>query len=240
MNCATPSSVTGGITQSASDLSRSLAFSTQTPSPAQVEQVAVVLAVAERDALLGGEAEALAEERERGRLRDVRGRELEEDRERLGDERAVAEARLHLVAQRIEPRLDADGDELRRRPGEPAREVADDVHLDPGDLGVADRLGVRLGDVQLVVDVGVRRARVWPERVQDLDGQIDLERRVQQHLTGVGVGDQATLVADDRRVHVELVRDPARALEHASRWRGSRGCRSPPRRASRRSSARTA
>jgi len=144
-------------------------------------------------------------------------RELEEDRQRLRDEGSVAERRLHLVAQRIEPRLDPDGHELRRRAREPGGEIAHDVHLDAGDLGVADRLGVRLGDVQLIVDVGVRRACVRTERVQDLVGQLDLERGVQQHLARVGVGDEPSLVADDRAVYAELGRDAPRAPEHPPR-----------------------
>ena len=103
MNCATPSAVTGGTTQSASDLRRVARVGDADPETGPGEQIAIVLAVAERDALRRCEAEAPAEEGHGGRLRDVGCRELEEDRERFGDERAVAEALLHLIAQRVEP-----------------------------------------------------------------------------------------------------------------------------------------
>ena len=91
------------------------------------------------------------------------------------------------------------------------------MHVHAGDLRVADRLGVRLGDVQLVVDVCVGRAGMRAERVQDRDGEIDLERRVLQHLAGVGLGHEAALVADDRAVHADLVGDAPGALEHPPR-----------------------
>ncbi len=91
------------------------------------------------------------------------------------------------------------------------------MQLDAGDLAVAPRLRVRLGHVQLVVDVRVGRPGVRAERVQDLARELDVERAVQQHLARVGIGDESALVADDRRVHVEHRRDAPRALEHAAR-----------------------
>ena len=91
------------------------------------------------------------------------------------------------------------------------------MQLDAGDLAVAPRLRVRLGHVQLVVDVRVGRAGVRAERVQDLARELDVERTVQQHVARVGIGDEAALVADDRRVHVEHLRDAPRALEHPAR-----------------------
>ena len=79
-----------------------------------VEQLAVVLAVAARDRLLRPEAEPVGDEREAAALAHVRVRELEEVRQRLGDEEAAREARLQLGLELVERVGIADGDELRR------------------------------------------------------------------------------------------------------------------------------
>src|SRR5204863_6233851 len=79
-----------------------------------VEQLPVVLAVAARDRLLGREAEPLRDEREPAPLAHVRVRELEEVRQRLGDEETSREARLQLRLELVEGSRIADRDELRR------------------------------------------------------------------------------------------------------------------------------
>ena len=89
-----------------------------------VEQLEVVLAVPERDRLRGGEAEVLGDEREPAPLRDPRARELEEVGERLGDEEPVAEALDEAGPELVERVRVVDDDELRRRPLEPAEQVA--------------------------------------------------------------------------------------------------------------------
>ena len=87
-----------------------------------LEQLEVVLAVAECDRPLGGEAELLGDEGEAAAFRDRRARELEEVGQRLGDVEALAEALLQARTQDVEPVGVVDDDELRRRPLDPVEE----------------------------------------------------------------------------------------------------------------------
>ena len=120
-----------------------------------VEQLAVVLAVAARDRLGRGKSEPVGDEREAAALAHVRMRELEKVRQRLRDEEATREARLQLRFERAQLVGIADGDELRRVGGEPRAKIADDVDRNVLELRIALRLGVELGDIEVVVDVGI-------------------------------------------------------------------------------------
>ena len=107
------------------------------PEAGPVEQLAVVLAVAARNRLLGPEAEPVRDELEPAALAHVRVRELEEVRQRLRDEEASLEARLELGLERIECRGIADRDELGRIAVEPGAKVADATCAGPDGEGVA-------------------------------------------------------------------------------------------------------
>ena len=105
-----------------------------------VDQLEVVLAVAERNRLVRREAEPVGDELQAGSLRDVRVRELEEERKRLGDEEPAVELRPQVGAELVEPLRVADDDELRRRPLEPLEQRPDDVQLDVLEARVPLRL----------------------------------------------------------------------------------------------------
>src|SRR6266516_8200709 len=89
-----------------------------------VEQLSVVLAVADPERPRLRESEVLGEEREPRALRDLRVGELEEERERLRDEHARPEALLHLDLEPVEARRLADDDKLRGRLFEPVQQRA--------------------------------------------------------------------------------------------------------------------
>ena len=108
---ATPSSSAGGQIQSATAFSARVRVLDRDPVAGPLEQLDVVLAVAERDRLRGREAEPLGEEVEPGALRDARARELEEVRQRLRDEEPVAEV---LLAAQLERRRAPSGSPTRR------------------------------------------------------------------------------------------------------------------------------
>ena len=133
---ATPSSSADGQTQSARAFSRVVRVLDRDAEAGPVEQLEVVLAVAERDRLLRGEADMLRHEAEPASLRDRGAGQLEEVRQRLGDVEAAAELLHELGPERIEAVGIVDDDELRRRPLDPAEQVADLVHRDALEVGV--------------------------------------------------------------------------------------------------------
>ena len=135
--CATPSSSGPGQIQSASSFRDSSPFSTQTPKPGPREQLPVVLAVAERHRLRRREAEVLGDEREPAALRDRGAGELEEVRQRLGDEEPVAKLGNESRPQGVELLGRRDDDELRRRPLEPGEQVAHLRDRDVLEVGIA-------------------------------------------------------------------------------------------------------
>ena len=109
----------------------------------------------------------------------------------------------------------ADRDELRGRLREPLDQVADDVELDPVQLGVLPRMR-RVGrNVELVVDVDVRRVALLGQRRDRLARELERQRLVPQPVP-VGVGDDGALVADDRRVEVRRLERLPHGLDHAS------------------------
>ncbi len=177
-----------------------------------VEELAVVLAVAARDGLRRGEAEPVGDELEPRALAHVRMRELEEVRQRLRDEEPAGEARLQLGLELVERLRVADGDELRRVVVQPLVQRADDVDLDPLEVGVRARLRRHLGDVQLVVDVAVDVEAGVDDGVDRLERDGARNRNVPQELAGHRVGDDGALVADDRIVEPRLleIRDARR------------------------------
>ena len=178
--CATPSSSTEGQTKSATSFTRSCAFATATPYARPVDELDVVLAVAERDGALAREAKVLREEVEPGRLRDVRRRELEEVRQRLRDVEAAVEARDHALLQPVEHLGIVDHDELRRRFVEPVEQVADGVQLEMLEVRVAASLRRDLGDVELVVDVAVESEALVVDRGDRLARELERDRDVPQ------------------------------------------------------------
>src|SRR5581483_4723236 len=180
------------------------------------EQLDVVLTVAERDGLLPREPEPPGEELEPGALRHVAVGELEEVRQRLRDEEAAVEVRLHPHLERIQLERVADADELRRRPVEPREEVADRVDGELLELRVPVGLGRLARDIELVVDVDVE----WvagglhlPDRVAC---QVERDRHVAQELARLRVGDDGALVADERVVEARVVRVADGGLVHAA------------------------
>src|SRR5581483_7642651 len=98
--------------------------------PGPLDELDVVLAVAEGDRPLPREAVAPGEELERRSLRHADRGELEELRQRLRHPQAPVEARAHPGAETVELVGVADADDLRRRPGEPRLHVADRVDRD--------------------------------------------------------------------------------------------------------------
>ena len=142
---ATPSSSADGQIQSARAFKPFVRVLDRDAEAGPVEQLEIVLAVAERDRLLGGEAELLGHEGEPAPLRDRGAGQLEEVRQRLGDVETPAELLLEPRPERVEAVGIVDDDELRRRPLDPAEQVADLVQRDALEVGVG--AGV-LGDAR--------------------------------------------------------------------------------------------
>ena len=181
-----------------------------------LEQLDVVLPVAEGDRPLGREAQVLGQEAETGALRHLGARELEEEGQRLGDEEAAVEAGLHPVLQPVEGVGVVDGDELRRRRREPGGEVADLVQREVLEAGVALGLRRHLGDVELVVDVAVDVEALRADGGDRLARELERDRLVAQELAGARVGDDGALVADDRVVDAGLLQVRPHRAEHAA------------------------
>src|SRR4029450_7848796 len=80
-----------------------------------LEQLVVVLAVAEGDRPLRSETDVLGEELETGALRHFRARDLEEEGQRLRDVEAAGEALLQARLESVEQLGLPDRDDLRRR-----------------------------------------------------------------------------------------------------------------------------
>src|SRR5439155_14538853 len=154
-----------------------------------LEQLDVVLAVAERDRLRAREAEQARQELESRPLRDVRMRELEEVRQRLRDVETAVEALLHAHLQIVELQRIADGDELRRRLVEPRKEVADRVDGELLEACIRLRLGSLAYNVELVVDVDVQREALRLDGGDRLARELERDRHVAQELARVRAGD---------------------------------------------------
>ena len=150
------------------------------PEPGPVEELEVVLAVSEGDRALRREADVLGDEREPASLRDRRARELEEVRQRLGDVEPLAEPLLQAGPELVEPHRVVDDDELRRRPLDPAEQVADLVQRDALEVGVGARVLGDRGDVEVVVDVAVEREALVLDRGDRLAGELERDRLVQE------------------------------------------------------------
>ena len=114
--------VRGGTDEIGARLHRRVRVSDRDGEPGPVDELDVVLAVPERDRPLGREAEAIRDELETGALRDLRVRELEEERQRLRDEQLPGEARAQRDAEAVELLRVADDDELRRLAVEPVQQ----------------------------------------------------------------------------------------------------------------------
>src|SRR5262245_64948453 len=182
--------------------------------PRPVQELYVVLAVPERDGALRGEAEIPGEELEAGGLGHAGARELEEERKRLRDVQAAGELLLQTRLEPVEHVGLVDCDELRRRLGKPAREVADRVERKVLKAGVAFGLRRHLGDVELVVYIAVDVESLVLERRDRRAGGLERDRLVAQELAAGGIGPDGPPAADDRLPAPGLLQmGPARA-EH--------------------------
>ena len=85
------------------------------PVAGPFEELDVVLAVPEGDRPLAARSRGARRRTAARGLRHLRARELEEERQRLGDVQARREVRLHALLEAVEALGLADGDELRRR-----------------------------------------------------------------------------------------------------------------------------
>ena len=122
--------------------------------------------------------------------------------------------RLHSGLELVEDDRVVDHDELRRRPVEPRREVADLVDRQPLEVGVAASFGRELGDVQLVLDVAVEPE---PALVQDTDRLprvVHGDRNVPEPPAAHRFRDHRALVADDGVVQARLEGVGPDASEH--------------------------
>ena len=145
-----------------------------------LEQLDVVLAVAERDRLLRREAEVAGQKVEARALRHARRRELEEVRQRLRDVQPLAEALPQPRRELVERGRVADADELRRVAVEPRDKVADGMDREVLEARVSLRLGRHARDVELVVDVDVRLVALGADRFERLAREPELDRHVPQ------------------------------------------------------------
>ena len=152
---ATPSSSTLGTVQPAIGFRAASASATATPRPAASRSSTSFAPSPNATTAAGSIPSRSAYELERRALAHAGQGELEEDRERLGDEGPAVEVSAQLVLEPVERLRLADDDDLGRRPVEPLEQVADRVRLEPGMARVGDRLLVQLLDVE----AGRRRRR---------------------------------------------------------------------------------
>ena len=173
-----------------------------------LDQLDVVLAVAERDRLLAREAEMLG--------RGSRG-PSPSSRPRVANSRKygsdfvmcirAAEALAHPHAEPVELDRVADADELRRRLGQPrARGRRPRGRSRCWKSAYASASGVIARDVELVADVDVRLVALGLDRRDRLRASSSSIGTCRSQRP-VGVGDDRALVADDRIVEAR----PARA-----------------------------
>jgi len=141
-------------------------------------------------------------------------RELEEVRQRLRDEEAAREPPLQLCLERAELVGISDRHELRRGAREPRTEIADGVDGDVLELRVTPRLGVELGDVQLVVDIRVQMEAGVEHGVHRLARGVERDRDVEEELAAPRIRNDGSLVTDDRIVAREV---RPHGAEHPSR-----------------------
>ena len=183
------------------------------PVARPLDELDVVLAVAEGDRPLAREAVPLREELEPGALGDAERRELEELRQRLRHPEAVGEARAHPLAEAVERVGVADADDLRRRLRQPRLDVADGVDRDLLEAGVRLRACGHARDVELVADVDVRVVALGLDGGDRLARELEVDRDVQEPLP-VGADDDGALVADDRVVQTGGIEHAPQGLHH--------------------------
>jgi hypothetical protein len=162
------------------------------PEAGRVEELHVVLAVSERDHAVEVEPEHRTHEGEPGSLRHARISDLEHVRQRRREERTAVEPALELGADLGQDGRLRDGDELRRRPLEPCEEVADRDDRQTLEDGVPARVLALLGDVELVVDVDVRRDADGCQRRDRLPRDLQCERLVEEEFPRPRVDDGQT------------------------------------------------
>ena len=140
--------------------------------------------------------------------------ELEEVRQRLGDEQARAELLLHVDLQPVERLGIADGDELGRVGVEPRPEIADRVDLEVLEVGVRARFTCDPGHVELVVDVAVEVEVRVLDRGDRLERELARDRHMPQPPLAHRLRDDGALVADHRVVEPGLEHVRTHRAEH--------------------------
>ena len=100
---------------------------------------------------------------------------------------------------------------------EPRAQVADGVDGDVLELRVAPRLGVDLGDVEVVVDVRVEVEAGVEHCVHRLARVGERDRDVEEELAARRIGDDRALVTDDGIVEPRLLEVRPHGAEHPSR-----------------------
>ena len=213
---ATPSSAGPGQVASAIARSRAWAPSTATPNPTASSSSTSFSPSPNAITRSSSSPSSLATNVMPRPLRDIGVADLEHVRQRGREERPPVEPGG-------EPRADLGkdgglrhGDQLRRRPVEPGEEVADLDDGQPLEDGVSARVVVLLGDVQLVVDVDVRRDAERPELGDRVPCGGEVERLVQQELARPRVDHGCALVADDRVREPHVVEVAPDRPEHPS------------------------
>ena len=213
ITCATPSSVTGGQTKSATASTRS-GRSRPRRVAGPLEQLDVVLAVAERDRPRRDEAEPLREERPAPSPSSLSGPRTRGSTGATWRCRAAAEVRLHAPSRPSSSTgsptatsfVGGSSSQASRSPTACTSRCWNDAY--------ASRRRGMLGHVQLVVDVAVQRVALGLDCLDRLARELERDRLVAQQLAADRVGDDRALVADDGVVDPGRLRVRPHRPEH--------------------------